>query len=192
MIKMKKIVTIWLGILLISAILVACISQIPADNMLMDILQSKKMFINESGESVYLKDYKIKSNQNIEIKPQKYALIDFDNDGVNELVVYISENYGAYLVFYLYNENVYGFEFPERTMISLKSDGSFIQSEGAGIDTYVAIVFDKTEYQILEKAYVNDMDNQYRLNGKADTLENTKDFTKKFEQKSNVKWAEIN
>ena len=117
---------------------------------LTDILNNKISFTDESGKSVYLKNYRSEKYPDLQITPEKYAIIDLDNDGLNELVLYASPNFGLYLVFHEYNGVIYSFEFVERTMIDLKQDGSFIQSSGASINSYVTLKFSKDKYTIKE------------------------------------------
>ena len=115
---------------------------------LTDILNNKIPFTDESGKSVYLKNYRSEKYPDLQITPEKYAIIDLDNDGTNELVLYVSPKFGLYLVFHEYNGVIYSFEFTERAMIDLKQNGSFIQSSGAVINSYVTLKFSKDKYTI--------------------------------------------
>lgn len=117
---------------------------------LTDILNNKIPFTDKSGKSVYLKNYRSEKYPDLQIKPDKYTIIDLDNNGANELVLYSSPNVGLYLVFHEYNGVIYSFEFDERAMIDLKQDGSFIQSSGAAINSYVTLKFSKDKYTINE------------------------------------------
>lgn len=117
---------------------------------LTDILNNKISFTDESGKSVYLKNYRSEKYPDLQITPEKYTIIDLDNDGANELVLYLSPDFGLYLVFHEYNGVIYSFEFTERDMIDLKQDGSFIQSSSAAINSYVTLKFSKDKYTINE------------------------------------------
>ena len=57
---------------------------------LTDILNNKIPFTDKSGKSVYLKNYRSEKYPDLQIKPDKYTIIDLDNDGANELVLYLS------------------------------------------------------------------------------------------------------
>lgn len=121
-----------------------------------DILNNKIPFTDKSGKSVYLKNYRSEKYPDLQIKPDKYTIIDLDNDGANELVLYLSPDFGLYLVFHEYNGGIYSFEFVERAMIDLKQNGSFIQSSGAAINSYVTLMFNKDKYTIKElKSFEN-------------------------------------
>ena len=156
---------------------------------LTDILNNKISFTAESGKSVYLKNYRSEKYPDLQITPEKYAIIDLDNDGVNELVLYASPNFGLYLVFHEYNGVIYSFEFVERAMINLKQDGSFIQSSGAEINSYVVLEFDKNTYKIIEEAYHDDFSQTYRINGKECSLKDINIYETSFKNKASVEWC---
>ncbi len=154
--------------------------------MLLGVLNNERTFINESGESVYFKNHK--PFDLIDAVPEKYALVDFDGDGKEELIAHITPNVGAYTVFHIYNNKVYGFDFWERELIGLKADGRFVQSGGAGINRFVALRFEKDKYTIIEQAYQDDVANEFRLNGENTTVETVTDFMDEFYNKPDVRW----
>lgn len=156
---------------------------------LTDILNDKISFTDEAGKSVRLKNYRSEKYPDLQITPEKYAIIDLDNDGVNELVLYASPNFGLYLVFHEYNGVIYSFEFTERDMIDLKQDGSFIQSSSAAINSYVVLKFDKNTYKIIEKAYRDDFSQIYRINGEECGLKDINDYEIRFKNKASVEWC---
>ncbi len=156
---------------------------------LTDILNNKISFTDESGKSVYLKNYRSEKYPDLQIAPEKYAIIDLDNDGTNELVLYASPDFGLYLVFHEYNGVIYSFEFAERAMIDLKQDGSFIQSSGAGINSYAVLKFDKNTYKIIEEAYRDDDLQTYRIDGNECSLNDINDFITSFNNKTSVEWS---
>ena len=155
---------------------------------LTDILNNKIPFTDESGKSVYLKNYRSEKYPDLQITPEKYAIVDLDNDGTNELVLYVSPKFGLYLVFHEYNGVIYSFEFTERAMIDLKQNGSFIQSSGAAINSYVILEFDKNTYKIIEEAYCDDFSQIYRINSKECGLKDINYYKINFNNKSNVEW----
>lgn len=160
-------------------------------DLMSDLLNNKRPFTDESGNSVYLKDYKVKANIDVRIIPRKYAQVDFDNDGTDESVLYASPDYGLYLVFHIVGKNVYGFEFGEREIISLKGDGTFIVSGGAGINCWSGLEFSGTTCRIREEVYKNDIDGEYRLYGKSATAEDVNDYVSEFKKKTDAVWTVI-
>lgn len=154
--------------------------------MLMDVLNNKKIFISESGEAFYFVEYKPYGS--LEVIPDKYALVDLDGDSNDELVVYITAEVGDYMVFHVYNNKVYGFVFGGRSLMSLKEDGSFVQSGGAGINVYACLKFEKNKYSITELAYKDDYAQQFRINGVATTAEKAEAYVDGFYNKPDVVW----
>ena len=119
--------------------------------MLLEVLNNERTFINESGETVYLKDYK--PFNSIAAIPDKYALVDLDGDLRDELVIHMDTSMGVYFVFHSENNRVYGFELGERSLMCLKTDGMFLQSEGAGLNYLVTLQFEDGKCHTVEHAY---------------------------------------
>jgi|GEM_PF-1995872 len=153
---------------------------------LLAVLNNEKTFINESAESVFFKDHKAFGS--VEAVPEKYALLDLDGEGTEELIVHIASDIGAYTVFNVYDGKVYGFDFWERAIIDLKTDGSFMQSSGAAENSFATLQFEKDHYVIVEQAYINDLANFYRVNGASATAEEASAFADTFHKKDAVQW----
>lgn len=163
----------------------------------LSVLNNEITFVDETGKSVYLKNYNVFSERSAvegeETIPQKYTQVDFDGDGNDEMVLYVTPDFGAYLVFHIYNGQVYGFEFTERALMDLKKDGSFMGSSGAGNTTYLALSFKDEKYELHELAYQYDMTEKkvYKINGKDVTAEEFDIFYEAFRNKPNVDWIEM-
>ena len=157
-------------------------------SFLSGILENWEAFIDEEGNSVYLKDYTVKANKNMKFTPQKYAAVDFDGDNADESVLYGSPDYGVYLVFRNVDKKIYCFEFTEREFINLKTDGTFIQSSGADINSFVNLEFSGSTYSIKEAAYKDGLNNEYRLFGSAAAKESVNAYISDFDKKHNVTW----
>lgn len=158
------------------------------NDLLLEVLYNDKTFISESGETFYFLEYKPYGS--LEIIPEKYTLLDLNGDGKDELVVYINPDFGKYMVFRVYKNKVYGYVFWERALISLKQDGTFVQSGGAGLSAYARLKFEKDKYRIIELAYIDDMTKQFRINDVETTQEKAKEFVQKFDNKPDVIWTE--
>ncbi len=154
--------------------------------MLLEVLNNERTFINESGETVYFKNHK--PFDFIYAIPEKYALIDLDSDGTDELIVYNTQYYGTYTVFHIYNNKVYGYDFWERALVTLKTDGTFIQSGGAGLNRFVVLRFKNDKYNIVEQAYQNDTAKKYRINESSSTMEEVNTYIDEFYNKADVVW----
>ncbi len=176
--------------IVLSVVVAVCFLTNPASSnnkALLSVLNNEKSFINESGEEVYLKDYKVENSAYV--APEKYALLDLDGDKKDELVLYDNSDYGAYIVFHIFEDKVYAFNFGERHLMFLKEDGTFIQSGGAGLHKYATLSFKNNTYIINEEAYIDDTNNEYRINGVSSTQEKAKEYEHNFhENKRGVSW----
>ena len=173
-----------------SVVIAACFLTNPISSnktqMLLDVLNNERTFINESGDTVYLKNHR--PFNLIDAVPEKYALVDLDGDSKEELVIHTTQKFGAYTVFHIYNKMVYGYDFSERGLIDLKEDGTFVESSGAGLNRYVALRFVKDKYDIIEQAYADDMNKQYRINGVSSTVEIVNEYIDEFYNKPDASW----
>lgn len=83
----------------------------------------------------------------------KYAVVDTDDDGTSELLLWITVNeytdYGT-LLLRLQNEQVEEYTFAYRQLFELKNDGSFACSGDATGSGYAKLVFDEDGWQYRE------------------------------------------
>lgn len=182
---MRKFVFIMVIVLLLSAMASGCNQQ--KEPTPIDILNNNIAFVDQSGNSIYLKDY---HSTNFSETPviTKYALVDLNNDGLQEMVAYASQDYDFYIIFYKQKESFYSFEMTEREMVDLKQDGTFMQSESALISKYVQLSFDSDPPITIEKAYKNDIDNIYRIDGSDVTNDEFNNYESSFKKKHSVNW----
>lgn len=157
-----------------------------SDQTLLNVLYSKWQFIDQSGKSLYFKDFK--PAEEVNAIPEKYALIDLDHDGENELVVDFSYNLGGCMVFHLYNDRVYGYAFWQREFQILKTDGTICGSSGAALNSYYTLQFDKDKCLKTEEAYIDDVGKVYRINGVASTKAKADEYYNQFAYKPGVTW----
>lgn len=183
---MKKLISV-LFVLLIIFSASAC--EKDSSNIdLMSILKNEQKFIAENGEEVYLKDYKYA--EEYYATPSRYALVDFDGDGINELVVDISLNGGIYLVFHNDGSNIYGFQFFSKELQNIKVDGSFSQSGAAVSNYYTRITFDGDDYEITNVAVCDEYISKYEIDGKECSIEEIDEYIENWQQKEDVNWIE--
>ncbi len=163
----------------------------PVSQPLKSVLEGKCTFINENGDSVYLKDYKFSLVDDLTFDAEKYAVLDFDGNGTDELLVYGSSDFGIYILLRVYEGKVYGYEFGDKSLFNVKQNGTFFQSEGAGINCFVCLVFDSTDYRLNELAYGNDYDCVYRVAGADVSADEYKAFYDNWNKKPAVDWTVI-
>jgi len=164
----------------------------PEQNKLLSVLYNEVVFVEERGRSVYMKDYSLSEVTPVYVVPDKYTFVDFDRDGIDELVAHL-QPYGGYVVLHLRGETVFGYEFGERSMMALKADGTFTGSGGSGLHTHVSMHFNQAGYEQMELAYQNESAEygEYRINGKAATQEDYQAFFKAYSNKPDAKWTAV-
>jgi len=124
--------------------------------------------------------------------PRGYTYVDLDSDGIDELVVF-SASLDYYLILRYGGEKVYGYLVGFRSLMDLKTDGSFMTSSGAGLNTVSNLSFQDTYYGtsfvIADVAYQDDMNGVYLLNGKAAQKEKVEAYFENWERDSRgVSW----
>ena len=159
--------------------------------MLSKVLNNETTFVAENGKTVYLKQYQLLETSIIKMIPIEYAFVDMDQDGTDEMVLYVTPDFGAYLVFYIYEETIYCFQFNAWEMRDLKTDGTFVMSEDERDRSYLKITFEKDKYSFVEKAYENTYHNIYRVNQKDTTKEKVDAYANDFDHKAGASWTKM-
>ena len=157
-----------------------------AKQLLLDIMNNKKSFIDQDNNETLLKNFEIVETQKAEV--QKYAFVDFDKDGTQELVIYTTSDYGAYVILHYEEGNVYGYMIEIRSLENLKGDGSFTGSNGASSTEYLRMTFNKNNYDINTEAIYDITNKIYKINNNQVSLEEIKEYVKEWNQKEDVKW----
>ncbi|MBE6779436.1 MAG: hypothetical protein E7545_00520 [Ruminococcaceae bacterium] len=188
------------------------------DNILLSVLNNEKPFINAKDETVYLKNYKPLSKypedtdyferENVFV-PSKYAFVDLDKDGQNELVISELPNGDTYLILHKLNDKVYGYSLYVRWFEELKVDGTFLSSGGAFSHNYNNISFDGNKYNISTFAkfdFVGDEEkpssNKYgfepnydksvfEIDGKKVSFKEIVEFEEEWENRPEVDWIKL-
>lgn len=159
------------------------------DDLLLRVLNNKETFIQESGQSGYLREYVQGTTGGAASAPDRYTLTDLDGDGTEEMVAHISGDPGKYLVLHIYNSKAYGFAFAEQDFQNLKADGSFIKSQNTYANYFYTLQFDGCQYRLTELAYHNSEKNKARINGQNATEPEVTLFAMDFWEKPAAKWT---
>lgn len=161
-------------------------SQTDTKQLLLDVMNNKQKFVDENNKEVFLKDFKIVENQTAQV--DKYAFIDMDKDSVEELVIYTTSDYGAYVILHYEESKVYGYMIGIRSLENLKVDGSFMGSNGANSTEYLRIIFNKNSYNIKTEATYDGTNKVYKINGANVSETEIKDYTENWNKIENVNW----
>ena len=190
---MKRIISIALCIFVICSLL-GCsnvsnnetTSTKDENEVLNAVLNNRKTFIDENGKAVYLADYLIDGT--IPITPTQYTYVDFDGDNQEELVIDISTNLGIYLLLNYNGLDVFARPLGIRTLSSIKSDGSFISSNGAASTYYCKAKFEGNEFTPYYECVKDSMLGIFTLNGENVSIATINEFINDWNLKENVEW----
>ena len=146
-----------------------------------EIVNNELKIVNMDKEEIYLSEYKLSFDKDFLI--EGYTYVDFENDGVEELVIKTNLN-NVYLIFHYDTENIYvhEVEFNE-----LKKDGKFLVKYDDEYYIY-SITFNGTTYELNQIARYNDNLGIYKLENKDVTKEKIKSYKKSFDEKESIKW----
>ena len=150
-------------------------------------MNNKQKFIDEDNNEVYFKDFKIVENQTAKV--DKYAFVDMDKDGTEELVIYTTSDYGAYVILHYENSKVYGYMVGVRSLENLKTDGSFIGSSGANSNEYLRMTFNKNSYNLETEAVYDGTNKDYKINNANVSEKEIKEYVENWNKKENVSWS---
>ena len=155
--------------------------------LLMNVMNNKQKFIDKDNQEVFLKDFKIVENQTAEV--DKYAFVDLDKDGIEELVIYTTSDYGAYIILHYEDSKVYGYMIGVRSLENLKTDGSFMGSSGANSNEYLRMTFNKNSYAIITEAVYDTTNQVYKVGNNNVSEKEIKEYAEEWNKKENVSWS---
>lgn len=123
--------------------------------------------------------------------PSHYTFADFDADGIDELLII-----DATLTFFLFlrydNGKVNGYVHKKISMQDIKTDGSFMTFDYNGYRAISNISFSGNSYEITHKAYKDDSENKYLLDGKSAQKEEVEEYFDDWnENTTKVSWVTI-
>lgn len=158
---------------------------------LIDVMNNRKEFVAENGSKVYLQDYQIPDTYDvIKLNVETYTFVDLDHDDINELVLNATTESKRYLILH-YNTNdstIYGYSVGARSMIDIKTDGSFWGSGGAGINQILTLTFDQGKLNYKTIASRNDYNNIYQINNAPATEQEMREFLDQWNARESCKW----
>lgn len=165
-----------------------------------NIVTNNGEFINTGNGSVVTKDtYTVIEDVAYEyVNWEEYAVIDFDQDGINELIANIHPNQGGnrYVVFHEGDGIVYAYPFGVRAMSPIYTDGTISGSSSAREGTIYTISF---ENNVINKRIFaqskamgpGDENVEYYLYDEVVTKEEYFEFMRRQNAKEQIEWMEF-
>ena len=129
--------------------------------------------------------------------PDNYTFVDFDKDGIEELLI-IDILLSSHLFLKYDDGRVYGYVHDAKinnhiNLKGVKTDGSFVTSAFDGYEAISRISFSGTSYEITQLAYKDDSSNKYLLNGKPAKKSEVEAFIENRDKNTTeVAWTQIN
>ena len=142
--------------------------------------------VTESGDSTTLTRYLLNGYG---AYPASCALVDFDKDGNNEMVISTTSQEASYIVLHYSDGDVFAFSFGFRSMECLKTDGTFITSSSAYETSYCHLRFNGGRCIVVTDAEEDSSTGSYRLNGEVSSKEAVADFSKRWYSKPDAHWT---
>ena len=169
---------------------------------IIDVIQNNKEFIcTENTQSIHLNDFHsdnyliindnglneyTSGNLHVNYVFKRFCVIDIDGDGNTEIL--LESKSSNILLFRYENGLVYGFVFPYRGMLNLKTDGTVEGSGGAAVQWIGKKSFMKNKCIDKELSLFDGLNNIYRIDGKNVKQEDVENFLNIQDKKVNAEW----
>ena len=122
----------------------------------------------------------------MEFVPASYAYVDLNGDGYEEMVVAADASDRFYLILHYEKEKVYGYELNGRSMIHIKTDGSYYASGGADYGSIQKMLFSGTK--LTERSVARHEGNLYYIGDSAVMANQYATYFNEFSTKKNVEF----
>lgn len=155
---------------------------------------NKELNIDQLNQSV-------SDDSNVSAEATKFAIVDLDNDGTPEVILWLTVNgndYYGFEVLRYQDEVVYGYTLWYRAFMELKVDGTFSYSSGAADNGFGTLAFTKNAYSIDNITYSEssfDADNNQRIsyfvNNESATEDEFLSAVNKQNEKADATWYDF-
>lgn len=158
--------------------------------VLIETMNSKREYFDTYGNKFTIKGDKINNNS---YKPVKYSFVDFDEDELDELVVFIvggvKEDF--YLIFkYIQDDKkVLGYLINASDFQALRLDGTVATTGTDGVHKYYDIKFKGNEMYFEDLAIHRAKDNYYNVYGDDVYRDMFEDFVDEWMERDSAVWA---
>ena len=159
------------------------------DALMLNVLLGTQPIYDQYGYPSTLNAYL--TNEYFSGTPTAYCFVDFDADGVNEMVVETTSEIDTFVVLHYYEQNVFATSFGVRSMCDLTQDGCFSGSNGAGSGDYSTLRFNGGKTIIVDLASYDWVTESYSVNGNPCSEAEFNLFMSSYEQKASATWTEL-
>lgn len=126
------------------------IRKLSNDEILTQVLNRQKEFINEKGIELLLNDFSIEEEK---VRINAYQFVDLDGDLNNEVVAITDSFYGYYLVLNIDSNIIYGYTISKSEMKYINNRGIIYNKDDSdNKEVFKRIKFDKNKYKFIELA----------------------------------------
>lgn len=123
------------------------------------VLQGKTEFFSVNANknlNISQLNQSVSDDSSVTAKATKFAIVDLDNDGSPEVILWLTVNnddYYGFEVLRYQNGAVYGYTLWYRAFMNLKADGTFSFSSGAADNGFGTVKFTENTYSIDKITY---------------------------------------
>lgn len=144
-----------------------------AHEILMKVLENEQTFIaktsvisdNMTEQKIGKYHFQTHDTAYYAFIPELYTFVDCDADGIDELVI-LDIKLSCYLILRYDDKKIYGYNYtPIGDIKKFKSDGSFEPRLKDGEKKISRLLFKDVDFEIVEKAYINENERIYLLDG---------------------------
>lgn len=126
----------------------------------LEVLRNETSFIDTNNNSTPSYINNIFYGNEVVCTPEKFALVDYDNDGSPEVCILVDLGFDKeFVVLHYFDGNVYGYSFGYRSMQEVGNNGYYIGSSGAAYTSILSLNFNKNEIVENTVAY-SDLDSE--------------------------------
>lgn len=124
------------------------------------VLQNNAVFFSTDAKkdlNIDQLNQSVSNDSSVTVKVTRFAIVDLDNDGTPEVILWLTVNNNDYYGFEVlrYQDGVvYGYTLWYRAFMNLKADGTFSFSSGAADSGFGTIKFTTKDYLINEVTYI--------------------------------------
>lgn len=131
------------------------IRKLSNEEILSQVLNGQKEFINENGVELLLNDFSIEDEK---VRINSYQFVDLDGDLNKEVIAITDSFYGYYLVLDIDSNIIYGYTISKSEMKYINNDGIIYNKyDGENKEVFQRIKFNKNKYKFISLAsHIND------------------------------------